>query len=798
MIGSYIKTSGRSIVRNKMFSTINIFGLAISMSVGLLLIAFLADLNSYDRIHTKGDRIYRLIDTHVNKHHGKSIELASTSVVAPRRIKEEYAGIEDLVLMRSGFGGDAEVNDKVVPIEGIWSDDSFFNVFSFKLLKGNPRTALKAPFSIVLTEKEANRVFGDDDPMGKTIRMKDDSEKGFSEYLVTGLMEDPPKFSHIRFGALASFATLDILKKNEEYFLEWQNVWSNYAYIVLPEKSSTEDLQSYLDNLAKTENEKMPDVSITFTLQPFFDIALGKDLSNQLGPTMLSSVMWIVSALAVVVILSACFNYTNLSIARSMRRSREVGIRKVIGALRSHVLAQFIAEAVIISFLALVLSFGIFLILRPAFLSLSSELSNLVTLDLTPSVVGYFILLAVIVGLVAGILPALFFAKIKAVQVLKDVSSIKVFKNVAVRRLLIVAQYTLSLAFIATTMIGYEQYKYFIAFDLGYKTDNILNIRLQGNNPDVVSKAMQEIPEVSRISRSIMVTSTGSYYGNMIKYQGDSVDISYNTIDEHYLPIHGHKFLAGTNFRYQQKGVVEHQAIVNEKLVSRLKMGTPDQAVGERFQIDTVNYRIVGVLKDFHYGKVDSKIDPFIFKYSNEDVSYLNASISSKDWIATMEKVEEAWKKVDPIHALDAKFYSDKIQESYNQFQVMVKVIGFLAVLAITIASMGLLGMVVFTTETRTKEISIRKVLGASEGSLIYLLSRGFILLLLVSAVIALPLTYLLFTNVILREFVYTAPIGMFELFGGLVGILIIAMIMIGSQTIRVARANPASVLKSE
>jgi putative ABC transport system permease protein len=796
MIGSYIKTSGRSIVRNKMFSTINIFGLAISMSVGLLLIAFLTDLKSYDRFHEKGDRIYRLTDTHVNEH-GNKIELASTSVAAPKRIKENYAGIEDLVLLRNGFGGDAEVNDKVIPISGLWSDESFFNVFSFELLKGNPRTALKEPYSIVLTEKEAKRLFADTDPMGKTLRLKDNSEKGGSDYVVTGVMQDVPKFSHIRFESLASFSTLEIMLKNDAHFLSWQSVWSNYAYILLPERSSTNEMQNYLDAQAKIENDKSDQVKISFDLQPLFSIAIGPDLSNEIGPTMVSSEMWIMSALAFIVILSACFNYTNLSIARSMRRSREVGIRKVVGALRSHVLGQFISEAVIISLLALILSAGLFFMLRPIFLSLE-QVPELVGLHVSWEVVGYFVLLAICVGIIAGFLPALFFAKIKAVQVLKDASSIKVFKNVAIRKVLIVAQYTLSLGFIATTLIGYKQYKYFVAFDLGFNTENILNVNLQGNKPEVVAKAFEEIPEINRVSNSMMITSVGSYYGARAKFQGDSVDISFNNINEHYLPVHGHKFAAGRNFLYQTEDALEKQAIVNEQFVNRFKMGTPQEALGQVFKIDTIDYRIVGVLKDFHYLKVDSRIDPFIFKYSNKDVSFLNAAVTSDDWIVTMSKIEEAWKKIDPIHPLEATFYSDRIQDAYSGFQMMAKVMGFLAGLTITIASMGLLGMVVFTTETRMKEISIRKVLGASEQNLIFLLSRGFLMLLFIAAAIALPLTYLLFDQVILREFFYKAPIGVLELFEGFVGILIIAMIMIGSQTIRVARANPASVLKSE
>ncbi|WP_254169625.1 ABC transporter permease [Chryseosolibacter histidini] len=798
MLGSYIKTSGRSMMRNKLFSFINIVGLAISMSVGLLMIAFLSDLLSYDKFHVNHNRIYRVCDTYQNLDQ-KPIRLASTSVKAGLRIQEDKTGIDEMVLMRNGFGGDARSGNQVVPVGGLWASESFFKVFTFPLLQGNAATALREPYSIVLTEKTAKKIFGDANALGQTILFDT------TAYAVTGVMKDIPALSHMHFEMLVSFSTFELPTHHAAHDMKWEHVWSNYVYVVLPEGSDPEALQRRLDKISAEENAALAHTKIKLWLQPMNNIVLGEDLSNQIGPTMVAAVPWVIGILSFVVILSACFNYTNLSIARSLRRSREVGIRKVIGALKIHVLGQFIAEALIISLLALVIAFGIFLLLRPQFMSIAPELANIVRLDLSPRIIAYFLLLAVAVGISAGFLPALFFSRINAVYVLKQTAGVKIFRNVSLRKALIVMQYVFSLAFIAATIIGYRQYRHFLTFDLGFKTENILNIKLGKNNADLLAKELKELPEITNLSRSLMITSVGSYYGENVKYTDplDSALVYYNSIDEQYLPIHGHRLLAGRNFTAKAPDAEETEIIINEQVMKRFNIGgnNPAKAVGDFITFHGKKLQIIGVLKDFHYGKVDSEISPVCFRYYTGGKGrngYINAGISTTDLPATMDKIEKAWKKIDPVHPMEAVFYDDQIEKAYSEFSAMIKIIGFLSFLAISIASMGLLGMVVFTTETRLREVSIRKVLGATEGHLIYLLSRGFLLLLAVSALIALPATYYLFDQVFLSDIVHRAPIGISELLLSIAVVMGVALLMIGSQTLRVARSNPADVLKNE
>lgn len=796
MIGSYLKTARRNLVRNKLFSAINIVGLAVSMSVGLLMIAFVSDLLSYNDFHEKKDRIYRV--TTIDERPGQNgMKLASTSVKAGRDIKESIAGIEALTLMRNSFGGDAAIGEQKLPIRGWWADESFFKVFTFPLLQGNPATALKEPYSIVLTEKTATKLFGTADALGKSLKFDT------TVYVVTGVMKDIPKLSYLNFDALGSFSTAELQNADTDGgFATWESIYMNFVFVALPEGNSPAVLQAGIDKICAAENKALKDRKITLALQPLGKIST-QHLSNEMGETMPIAAVWVLAGLAAIVILSACFNYTNLSIARALRRSREVGIRKIVGARRRQLLTQFMVEAVVVALLALGFSLLIFPLLRSQFIGLESSIERLVSLELSWRTVLSFFIMAIVTGVIAGFFPALILSRLQAIQVLKDVSSLRLFRHVNIRKALIVVQYVFSLVFVTITIIGYNQYKSLLAFDLGFKTENVLNIWLYGNKSDALVSELNAMPEVTDIAHSLIVTTLGSSMGSTTKYKDpyDSALVYHNYVDDRYLPLHGHVFLAGRNFQKKLPTATGDEVIVNEKLLQRFQIAGKDplKALGEQIIMDNRKLTIVGVLKDFHYQTLLDEIAPTAFRYDPaRSYQYVNARIDSKDWPATLARIQTAWKKIDPVHELNAEFYDQQIEHAYGQFMMMIKVIGFLAFLAICIASMGLFGMVVFTTETKLKEISIRKVLGASEGNLIFLLSRSFVLLLVVAAVIALPATYLLFDKVILVQFAYHDPIGWMEMFAGFAGILAVAGIMIGTQALRVARTNPAVTLKNE
>ncbi|RYU91737.1 ABC transporter permease [Emticicia agri] len=808
MLGSYIKTAKRNLLRNKMFSFINIIGLAISMSVGLLLIAFVLDMRSYDKFHEHGDRIYRIsnIVTENNKPKGK---FATTSIKTGKLIRQKVTGIEEVAIMRHDFSQDAQIGENTLPVKGFWADPSVFRVFTFPMLEGNPETALKDPFSIVLTQAAAQKLFGTENVLGRVIRFDN------LDYQVTGVMKDVPFFSHMSFEALVSLSTAEQLNKGNRNFGEWTSMSANSVYLRLPENANITAIQSQLDAVASQENLAEENTTIKLELLPLYNIVIGENFRQSeggpgsVGPHMSPVVLWILGGLALVVILSACFNYTNLSIARAMRRFKEVGIRKAIGAGKSQVWQQFLVESIMISLSALLLSFFIFLILRPQLINLAPEMQRTVKLELTIPMVIAFVVFSVTVGIVAGFLPALFFSRVNAINALRNVSSVKGFKFVTFRRALVVVQYTLTLIFITTTAVGYVQYKNILAFDLGFNTANILNIDMQGNKPDALLKELSEIPEVSGLSRSLIITSVGNAWGGFMKYRDsrDSALVMTNHIDENYLALHEYKLIAGGNFKARPTTPeAATEIIVNQQVLKRFNIGNnnPEKAIGKEITFNSFGIRerkmtIVGVIKDFHYGKVDNLIEPVAFMFwTPGDRAVINAKIQSNDIPATMAKIESVWEKIDRVHPFEAKFYDQEIEDAYSEFSVMIKIIGFLSLLAISISSMGLFGMVAFTTETRLKEIGIRKVMGASSGSLVFLLSRGFLLMLSVSALIAIPITYLFFEKYVLRNFPYHTPVQLIELFVGLLAVLLIAFVMIGSQTLKAAETNPVKVLKSE
>lgn len=798
MLSSYIKTSRRNIVRNKLFSAINIFGLGVSMSVGLLMIAMLVDVYSYDRFHENHDRIYRLISRLEQNGHANSTYFATSSLDAGTSLKDHVNGVKDVAILRNGLSADFEINEQIIPLSGFWAGESFFEVFSFDLLQGNPATVLKDPFQIVLTEYAANKLFGTSDALGKTL-LRDENE-----YLVAGIMKDPPIFSHFKFEVLGSLSTLDILDRDNTDLMKWDNVYNTWTYVLLDEKISPDRVKTDLDQFSATKDKTVENTHVELGLQPLGDIMIGESMGNQIGPTLGSTVLRIFLALTIVLLLSACFNYTNLSVARALSRTKEVGIRKTIGAFKSQIIGQFITESVIISLLALVFSFGLFLLLRPHFMSMESSLQQLLSLRLSPVLILCFVCFAIVIGIGAGLVPAISFSKISAIVAFRKLMNSPRASGISLRKVLTVFQYSISIIAITATLIIFKQYKHFIHYDLGFSTENILNIQLQGNGTELLKNELNQLSEVQDISESMLLSGIGHYSGVTMVNPNDPLDsatVYFNTVDENYLPLHDHTFLAGGNFHPKLVDSVETEVVVNQQVLKRFNISGGDaaSAVGQVVKVDGKQLAIVGVIADFEYGKANNQTGKeVVLLYEKEQANYLNVKIQSEDLPATYAKLEAIWKKLDPVHPFEAQFYNQQIQDGFKGMQASVKIGGFLSLLVICIASIGLLGMVVFTTELRIKEVSIRKVMGSSEASLLTLLSKGFLFLLLIAAVIAIPSTYLFFNNILLPQMPNSVPLQFPEMFLGSFAVLLLALLMIVSQTLKVARTNPAEVLNRE
>ncbi|MBT1697332.1 ABC transporter permease [Fulvivirgaceae bacterium PWU4] len=653
----------------------------------------------------------------------------------------------------------------------------------------------------MITESAALRIFGTTDVLGRSLAKGSAEPANNTEFIITGVMRGVPKFSHMQFEALASFSTQDL---NGSELNSWTNVWGNYTYVVMREGVNTRQIEEALQGIAEKRNVASNNDNrqvISFGVQPLTKIVFfGPRLDNQIGLSMPTRFLWLISGLSIIVLITACFNYTNLSVARASTRMREVGIRKVIGAKRSQVMAQFIAESTVISLMALLFAFVIFTLIRSQFLSLTPNLSRLFDLALTPAHIALFVVFAVATGLFSGLVPGMFFSKVNAAYVLRG-TGWKGSARMGVRKALIVVQYVFALAFITSTVILYKQYRDFVSFDLGFNTNNIVNIALRGNKADVLESKLAALPEVKETSRSFMITSTGNNYYTHVKGAdpNDSLRAWYNKIDEHYLDLFDFRLIAGRNIAGRVEGAPEREVIVNRTLIRQLQIagGDPRKAIGETVTIDGNELTIVGVTEDFHYSTLDRQIGPFVFRQLDR-AKILNVRIASADLQATMAKLEKVWRTIDDAHPMEAELYNHQIESAYREYSSIGKVVGFLAFLTVIICSLGLLGMVIFAAETRMKEMSIRRVMGAPAWNVTYLLSRNFLLLLSLSAAIAIPLTWVFFTKVVLVNVVYHNPITFAELFTGAFVVAAIALAMVTSQGLRVARKNPAEVLRSE
>ncbi|MEQ8810109.1 MAG: FtsX-like permease family protein [Imperialibacter sp.] len=795
LLSNYFKTSVRSMGRSKLFTSINVAGLSLSMMVGLFMISMLFEIRSFDSFHDKGNRIYRLVNTMTMD---ETHQYATTSILAGQRVSKESPAVENAVFVNGEFEKDVKAGEKVIQLSGDFASEEFFSVFSYQLIEGNPATALSEPFSLVLTQATAEKLFGHDEAMGQTVEID-----GKETYTVTGIMKDVPTNSHRQFDCLASFSTYlahEVKKKGGSgWEMSWVTMWDTYVYLLLAESADPAVLQPILDQIAVEENERdANDWTVTLALQPLKRI-MHEGLYNQ-PPVLDEKTVWFMSLLTVFVIVSSSFNYSNLSIARALRRTKEVGIRKVIGATKSQVMLQFLVEAVVLAVLSVLVAIGLFSLLRGEFQDFMESFTK-VRLSLPLWRLSLlFIAFAVVIGLLSGLLPALLFSNMKAFHVLKGVASVKNERGGFFRTALVVFQYSMSVAFIVGASIVYHQYLFSRDFNLGYNTHNVLNIELQGNQADVLKAEIERIPGVLSVSQSGMVGSTGARWSDelILSDPKDTVLVFNNPVDENYLGVFEHKLVAGRNLRHQSNDNAMPEVLVNETFVKRLGLSDPELIVGKKVGSDMgIKLVVVGVVEDFHYATVRDPIEPFYF-YNKPFYKYLNVRLDKSDIMATRERINEKWGKLDKIHPFKATFHDEGIEKVYQKYQAISEAIGFLAILSISIASMGLLGMVFFTSQGRLKEISIIKVLGAGELHLIRLLGQGFIVLLVVSVFIGVPLAWYLSNQYFTQEFTYRVTPGLIDLFGGVALIFVIALLAIGSQTLKAARTNPAQILRNE
>ncbi len=796
MLKNYLKIALRRIFKHRVFSLINIMGLAISLAICLLVIKMIISIYSSDRWHEHKDRIYR-VNSLVAENNLDFSELAA----APMPLAEELIQIpevESAVRIKNRFGGEAAYNKKRLQINGYYADNTFFQVFSYELEFGNPSKALVEPNSVVLTQATAERLFGHLNPVGEMVHIED-----LGEFRITGVLKAITGLkSHFQFGCLASTSTLVGLEQEKKIrpVLNRWGVSDTYVYLLLRKDASPQSVEAYFGDIVKKHyaSHKM---TFDFKLQALTDISPGRNMSNQLTMPIPHAMTVVFSSIAFIITLIACFNYTNLSLANSLSRAKEVGIRKVVGANRFKLFTQFIGESIIVTLIALLFAYMILTFFEPWFYSLNPEFQTYLQLEnMGLDLFIAFLLFTFFLGILAGVFPALYLSKFKPAPVLKDISKVTVFSRITLRKVLIVFQFFMSFVFIITSLVFYKQNQFHKHLDMGFQTENIVNVELGKVNYVTFKQEISHHTGISVVSASAFLPGMGISW--RMKVHGtdpsEAMNINMLPVDEHFIENLGLRVMAGRPFPENSSLGNEKFVIVNETAVQYFGYKTPVEAIGQRLIFeDDFDLEIIGVVKDFISQQPENAISPLALRVRPQDFRYANIRIRNEDLESTLAFINEKWKTLDPNHPMQYQFFEDQLKEVASGGDNIIKLIGFVTFFILMIAFLGLLGMVIYDMETRTKEIGIRKVLGAKESEIVLTISKRFITLLLTAAVLATPAAWFV-NNLFLQNFAHRIKLGFNVFLVGFIFMFAICFIIIFSQTIRAARENPAEALKYE
>jgi putative ABC transport system permease protein len=806
MIRNYFLVAIRNLTRNKFFSAINIFGLAVSMSICMGIIMLVADQMRYDRHNSKSGSIYRVNSYHVDNKGIPSGGVESATAPLPLRTEllEKYTGIEKAVRIKRGFGNgwlEFENQNVNIPLAGFFADAEVLDFFEYELQYGESSTALRDPFSVVLTRKAADKLFKDENPLGQTIKVGDNGT-----YTVTGILKETENKSHIVFEALASMSSVEGLKsqgKPAKEMEDWMNFWDGWTYVLLEPGKSPQDILPHLEKIYQTHiaSVQNPDAyKAKFHLQSLLDITPGPMVNNPIGPSLPWVFVYFLAGLAGVVMLTSCFNFTNLSIARSLKRAKEIGVRKVTGAARWQIFTQFLSESVVISSCSLVMAFIILLLAKPLMLQLSFARIFRWDLEANYMVFAIFLVFAIVVGIFAGLFPAIVLSAFQPVKVLKGVNSMKLFSRMGLRKTLLVSQFTISLVFILTVIVMYNQLELFMNKDYGFNMKNNLVVKLNETSATALKNELLKYANVKNVSAASHIPAAGTTYGNGFKKdlsEKDWTTLNYFVTDEDYLKNIEVNLVAGKFFAAENVASNKNFIVINEEAVKTLHYKDAIDALGEElvFQRDSTKKIIIGVVKDYNHLALLSKIEPMALMYDPGALSLLQVRYDGTHTDA-VKSVEKAWASINPGLKIDFKELEAEIKYFYNMvFGDFVNILGVMAGLAIMISCLGLLGMATYTIETRMKEISVRKILGSSDRQLVVLLSKGFIAMLTIAVFIGVPLAWFI-NNLWLEFMAYHTELNIGVALIGVLILFALGGITIGSQTLRAAFTNPVDNLK--
>jgi putative ABC transport system permease protein len=803
MLRNYVKIALRTLWKQKGITAINVLGLAAGMAVCLLVGLLVWDQVTHDDFHPGADRLYRVTMT---QHQSTERFATSPAGLAPV-LRTEVTGIEAATRLRRS-SENVVLDNQGYEAQSLYADSSFFDVFGFDLQAGNEQEALTAPYTAVITQDLARTLYGKADPMGKTVRLP-----SLGAFTVVGVLNRDEYRSHLAFDVLYSFATLQ-QERAQDLARDWERGFTYYTYLRLAAGRTPESIAS---TLRQIEEQYLPDPESVegtppgqFGLQAVSALPLSSPLMNELkgGGMLPATVGYFLAALALLVLLAAGFNYVNLSTARSLTRAREVGVRKTMGAHRQQVMGQFVAEAVVVSLGALGLALLLMQVLVPGFNQLSVVQDVGARIDVSPGggfyagAVGF----ALLVGTVAGLYPAWHLSKFQPARVLKASVQRETpgFFWMTPRRGLVVLQFAVAIIVIVTTALVYQQAQHMARTETTFRTEHLIQVQLQEAAFGPFQEEARQIPGVNRVAGAQSVPLSGSLYSASL--QSDRIpepldDALYYAADYEFVEALAFPFVAQGEWSEAQ--FESGQTVVfNETAVRELGFASPQQALGQSLTLEhdtTRSVRVAGVVEDFQFHFLEDKsTKPAILHYNPSDFQVALAQVVPGQEDAALGALRDTWGRFDDTNPPAIRPYHDVVRERFvAPVADAAGILGLVAGLSVLISCLGLLGIATYTVQTRTREIGIRKALGATVPSIVGLLSADFLWLIGAAVVVGLPVAWGL-NHLWLQNLAYRIEIGVWTFGLSAAAMTGLALLAIGLQTIRAAQTDPAVTLRDE
>jgi putative ABC transport system permease protein len=789
MFKNLIKTAIRHTIKHFGYSLLNILGLILGISSALFLIIYVADELSYDRYHEKSDRIYR-VSTKITEPDDQFTWNVAQIPFGPE-VTKDYPEVQSFVRFINMPRALYKYEDKEFNEENFfYADSTLFDIFTYKVVKGDVKSALREPHKIILTQRIATRYFGNSDPIGKTLTADTIT------YEVTAVIKDVPTYSHFRFDALAS-------RNNLPKQLGSWGIFGVFTYLLFPENTDVKAFEIKMQEMYGTFMKPIfgpMNIKMEYILEPITRIHLYSTNPGEPEPTGSITYVRVFGIVAIFLVLIAAMNYMNLATARSTRRAREVGLRKVVGSRRGPLILQFLSESLIFTLIALIISTVILAILLPKFNLLAAKSFDLHVLS-SPVVILSLLGVIIIVGIVGGSYPAFFLSRFSPVTVLKG----EITQGSAgsfFRKILVVIQFTVSVIMIICTLVVFRQLNYLKNMDKGFDQTNVIGLQLNGamtRKYPVLKEVLHENQNIKYVTSSSDPVGEGSgkLIFNVETDQGMAQKgVNFSVVDHDFIETLGIKIIDGRDFQQDMPSDTLTAVVVNETFVNRMGWKDP---IGKKIEAGTVNdlrARVIGVMKDYHQTGMYNGIESLLLAYRPvNNVIYIK--LSGIDTKSTLSFIESKWKEIFPDQPFTYTFLSDRFNRQFAADERRGLIFTLFTVLAILIACLGLFGLASYMVEQRTKEIGIRKVFGANESIILRLISRDFLILVTIGIVIATPAACYLMTNW-LQNYVYRTRVGLPIIIVSAVITILITFITIGYKAYQASVMNPAQSIKTE